>query len=207
MFVTATSATANRSEQMSDTAVTPATRTLDGIDLPVAGTWAIDESHTSVNFKVRHLGLAKTRGRFTKVEGAVQVGERPEDSTVEVTIDATSVDSHDETRDGHLRSADFFDVENHPSITYRSTAVSGKGERWTVDGELTVAGVTRPVALDVEFDGVAGDPWGGSRAGFTASAVVNREDFGLTWNAALEAGGFLVGKTVTIELDVELVRQ
>lgn len=194
---------------MTDTAVTPnpATRSVDGVDLPVAGTWTIDESHTSVSFKVKHLGLARTRGRFAKFEGAVRVGERPEDSTVEVTIDAASVDSHDETRDAHLRSADFLDVENHPSLTFRSTAVSGKGDRWIVDGELTVAGVTKAVTLDVEFDGVAGDPWGGSRAGFTATAVVNREDYGLTWNAALETGGFLVGKSVTIELEVELVRQ
>ena len=194
---------------MSDTTTTtaPATRSLDGVDLPVAGTWAIDESHTSVNFKVKHLGLAKTRGRFTKLEGVVQVGERPEDSTVEVTIDAASIDSNDETRDNHLRSADFFDVEQHPSLTFRSTAVSGKGEHWSVDGELSIAGVTKPVSLEVDFDGVAGDPWGGSRAGFTAKTVVNRGDFGLNWNAALETGGFLVGKTVTIELDVELVRQ
>jgi polyisoprenoid-binding protein YceI len=160
-----------------------------------------------VGFKVKHLGLAKTRGRFGTLQGAVQVGERPEDSSVAVTIDAASIDSNDEKRDAHLRSADFFDVENHPSLTYRSTGVSGQGEQWKVDGELTIAGVTKPVALDVAFDGVAVDPMGGSRAGFTATAVVNREDFGLTWNAALETGGFLVGKTVTIELDVELVRQ
>ena len=193
---------------MSDTTTTaPATRTIDGVELPVAGAWAIDLSHSSVNFKVKHLGLAKTRGRFSTFEGTVQVGERPEDSSVQVSIDANSVDTHDGTRDGHLRSPDFFDVENHPAITYRSTGVRGSGERWTVEGELTVAGVTKPVSLDVEFDGVATDPWGGSRAGFTAKAEVNREDFGLTWNAALEAGGFLVGKNVTIELDVELVRQ
>ena len=192
---------------MSETTTTPATRAIDGVELPVAGTWAIDESHTSVNFKVKHLGLAKTRGRFSTLEGTVTVGERPEDSTVEVAIDAASINSNDETRDNHLRSADFFDVEQHPSITFRSTAVSGKGERWSVAGDLTIAGVTKPVTLDVDFDGVAGDPWGGSRAGFTAKTVVNREDFGLTWNAALETGGFLVGKTVAIELDVELVRQ
>lgn len=193
---------------MSDTTTTaPATRTLDGVELPAAGTWAVDRSHSNVAFRVKHLGLAKTRGRFTAFDGTVVVADDPADSRVDVSIETASVDSNDEQRDAHLRGADFFDVENHPAITYRSTAVRGAGERWQVEGDLTINGVTRPVALDVQFDGVATDPWGGTRAGFTASAQVNREDFGLTWNAALEAGGFLVGKTVTIDLDVELVRQ
>ena len=192
---------------MSDTTTAPATRTIAGVELPAAGPWAIDVSHSSINFKVRHLGLAKTRGRFTAFEGTVQVGERPEDTTVEVTIDASSVDTHDETRDNHLRTADFFDVEHHPSITFRSTGVRGAGSDWVLDGDLTIAGVTKPVALEVEYDGVSTDPWGGTRAGFTARTEVNREDWGLTWNAALEAGGLLVGKTVTLELDVELIRQ
>lgn len=190
-----------------DTTTTPATRTLDGVELPAAGTWAIDRSHSNVAFRVKHLGLAKTRGRFTAFDGTVVVGEDPADSRVDVTIETASVDSNDEQRDAHLRSADFFDVEQHPVMTYRSTAVRGAGDAWQIDGELTINGTTRPVSLDVTFDGVATDPWGGTRAGFTASAQVNREDFGLTWNAALEAGGFLVGKTVTIDLDVELVRQ
>ena len=192
---------------MSDTTTAPATRTLYGIEVPAAGIWAIDVSHSSLNFKVKHLGLAKTRGRFTRFEGTVDVGERPEDTRVDVTIDADSVDTHDETRDGHLRSPDFFDVASHPSLTFRSTGVSGADERWTLTGDLTIAGVTKPVSLDVEYDGVSTDPWGGVRAGFTAKTQINREDFGLTWNAALETGGFLVGKTVTLELDVELVRQ
>jgi len=192
---------------MSDTATTPATRTIDGIELPVAGTWTIDASHSGVSFKVRHLGLAKVRGQFAEFEGVVEIGERPEDTTVAVTIEAASVDTHDGTRDEHLRSADFFDVANHPQLTFRSTGVRGAGSDWVLDGELTIVGVTKPVALAVEFDGVAGDPWGNDRAGFTAKAELNREDWGLTWNAALEAGGFLVGKTITLELDVELVRQ
>jgi len=192
---------------MSDTTTAPATRTIDGVELPAAGAWAIDVSHSSINFKVRHLGLAKTRGRFTAFEGTVQVGERPEDSTVAVSIDLDSVDTHDETRDGHLRSADFFDVANHPAMTFRSTGVRGKGSDWALDGELTIAGVTKPVSLEVEYDGVTTDPWGGTRAGFTAKTEINREDWGLSYNAVLETGGFLVGKTVTIELDVELIRQ
>jgi polyisoprenoid-binding protein YceI len=192
---------------MTDTAVPTATRTVDGLELPAAGTWAIDASHSSVNFKVRHLGIAKTRGRFTGVEGTVEVGERPEDTTVAVTIDAASVETHDATRDEHLRSADFFDVANHPNLTFHSTAVRGAGTDWVLDGELTIVGITKPVSLAVDYEGVGGDPWGGTRAGFTAKAEVNREDWGLTWNAALEAGGFLVGKTITLELEVELIRQ
>lgn len=191
---------------MSDTTTSPAIRTVNGVELPAAGTWTIDVSHSSVNFKVKHLGLAKTRGRFTGFEGTVEIGEDPKDTTVDVSIDAASVDTHDGKRDEHLRSADFFDVAAHPNLTFRSTRVEGRDDEWTLEGELTVAGVTRPVVLDVTYEGVAGDPWGGTRAGFTASAQINREDFGLTWNAALEAGGFLVGKTVTIDLDIELVR-
>jgi polyisoprenoid-binding protein YceI len=189
---------------MSDTTTTPAIRTIDGVELPAAGTWTIDTSHSSVNFKVKHLGVAKTRGRFTQFEGTVEVGERPEDTTVHVTIDASSVDTHDAGRDEHLRSADFFDVANHPNLAFRSTGISGSGDRWTLDGELTIAGTTKPVSLAVDYDGVISDPWGNTKAGFTASTKVNREDFGLTWNAALEAGGFLVGKDVAIELEVEL---
>lgn len=191
---------------MSDTTTTP-TRTIDGVELPAPGTWTIDVSHSSANFKVKHLGLGRTRGRFTRFEGAVEVAENPIESTVTVTIDAASVDTHDDGRDEHLRSADFFDVPNHPSITFRSTGVRGSGDSWKLDGELTIAGVTRPVRLDVGYEGVTTDPWGGTRAGFTATTEVNREDFGLTWNAALEAGGFLVGKNVAIELEVELLRQ
>jgi polyisoprenoid-binding protein YceI len=192
---------------MTDTAVPTATRTVDGLELPAAGTWAIDASHSSVNFKVRHLGIAKTRCRFTGVEGTVEVGERPEDTTVAVTIDAASVETHDATRDEHLRSADFFDVATHPNLTFHSTGVRGAGTDWVLDGELTIVGITKPVSLAVDYEGVGGDPWGGTRAGFTAKAEVNREDWGLTWNAALEAGGFLVGKTITLELEVELIRQ
>ena len=191
---------------MSDTTTTPV-RTIAGVELPAAGIWTIDTSHSSVNFKVKHLGVAKTRGRFTQFEGTVEVGENPRATSVDVRIDAASVDTHDAGRDEHLRSDDFFAVDRHPHLTFRSSSVDGSGEDWTLEGELTVAGVTRPVTLDVTYEGVATDPWGGTRAGFTATTKINREDFGLTWNAALEAGGFLVGKTVSIELEVELVRQ
>jgi len=180
---------------------------MNGLELPAASRWAIDVSHSSINFTVRHLGLAKSRGRFPRFEGVVQVGEQPTDTSVEVSIELDSVDTHDETRDNHLRSPDFFDVANHPTMTFRSTGVRGAGTDWVLDGDLTIAGVTKPVSLEVEYDGVSTDPWGGVRAGFTAKTEVNREDWGLTYNAVLETGGFLVGKNVTIELDVELIRQ
>jgi polyisoprenoid-binding protein YceI len=173
--------------------------------LPAPGTWALDVSHTEVGFSVRHLGLAKVRGRFQSFEGTVHVAEVPEESSVEVTIDAGSINSRDEGRDAHLRGADFFDVENHPKLTFRSTGVRSNGNEWLVDGDLTIKDVTRPVVLEATFEGIASDPWGGSRAAFSASTEIEREDWGLTWNAALEGGGFLVGKKVKIELEVELV--
>jgi polyisoprenoid-binding protein YceI len=185
---------------------TTASATTTGLELPAPGTWTIDASHSSVNFKVKHLGLAKTRGRFARFDGTAEIGDDPRDTRIEVTIDADSIETQDAKRDEHLRSADFLDVANHPQLIFRSTRVEGRDDDWKLEGELTIAGVTRPVALDVTYEGVAGDPWGGTRAGFTASTQVNREDWGLSWNAALEAGGFLVGKTVTIDLEVELVR-
>lgn len=173
---------------------------------PDPGTWSVDASHTEVGFVVRHLGLAKVRGRFGAVEGAVVVGERPEDSSVEVSIDASGIDTRDTARDEHLRSADFLDVAHHPSLTFRSTAVRPAGRHWEVDGELTIRGTTRPVTLATTFEGVGPDPWGGTRAAFSATTEIDRDDFGLTWNVAVEAGGVLVGKKVRIELEVELVR-
>jgi polyisoprenoid-binding protein YceI len=193
---------------MTTTETNPVTRTVDGVEIPATGTFALDASHSHVGFSVRHVMVSKTKGRFTEVDGAVVIAEDPTDSSVEVTIQAASVDTRDETRDGHLRSADFLDVDQHPTLTYRSTAVrpAGKGH-WAVDGELTVKGVTRPVPLEVTFEGGARDPWGGERIGFTATAELEREDFGLTWNQALETGGVLVGKTVKIEIEAEAVRQ
>jgi polyisoprenoid-binding protein YceI len=184
------------------------TRTVDGAEVPTPGTYALDESHTHIGFTARHLVVAKTRGSFASFRGALTVAEDPLASSVEVEIDIASVDSRDEKRDGHLLSADFFDVEQYPTMTYRSTAVRrGDKGRFVVDGELTVRDVTRPVDLVAEFDGAVSDPWGGTRVGFTAKAEVNREDFGLTWNQVLEGGGVVIGKTVTIEIEAELVLQ
>jgi polyisoprenoid-binding protein YceI len=175
--------------------------------LPATGTWSIDPSHSEVGFTVRHLGISKTRGRFATFAGDLVVAERPEDSRVTVTIDPASVDTKDAGRDEHLRSADFFQVAEHPEWTFVTTAVVPQGARWSVTGDLTIAGVTRPVVLDTEVSGLVTDPWGNDRVGFVASTEVNREEFGLTWNAALDAGGVLVGKTVKIDLEVEAVLQ
>ena len=176
----------------------------DDTQVPQPGAYAIDRSHTTVEFVARHLMVTKVRGRFADFSGTLTVGEVPEASHVEVTIDAASISTGDPNRDAHLRSADFFDVENHPTLEFRSTKVDHhRGENWKVTGDLTIRGVTRPVVLDVEFAGAATTPWSTTAIGFTASTEVDREDWGLTWNAALETGGVVVGKRVRIELEVE----
>ncbi len=192
---------------MSTSASTETTRTIPGVDLPPAGAYQIDPAHTDVEFVARHLGISKVRGRFAAFSGTVEIAEDPLVSSVEVTIEAASIDTRSEDRDAHLRSGDFLDVEAHPHLTFRSTGVRHtRGDRFEVDGELTVRGVTRPVTLDVQYLGTARDPWGGDRIAFTASTELDREAFGLTWNQALETGGVLVGKKVRIELDVQAVR-
>jgi polyisoprenoid-binding protein YceI len=170
------------------------------------GTWNIDPAHTTVGFVARHLMIAKVRGRFTGVSGTITVPADRLQSSVEATIELATVDTGDDQRDGHLRSADFFDVENHPTMTFRSTGVKVDGKDMVVTGDLTIKGVTRPVELDVEFDGVGPDPWGGTRAGFTAKTEVSRKEWGLEWNVALETGGVLVGDKVKLELDIEAVK-
>ncbi|MBI2167950.1 MAG: YceI family protein [Actinobacteria bacterium] len=184
-----------------------ATRTVAGQELPTPGTWEIDRSHSSAEFVVRHLMVSKVRGRFGDFAGSVEIGEAPEASSVAVTLQAASIETGESPRDEHLRSADFLDVESFPTLAFRSTGVEAAGKRWKVTGDLTIRDVTRPVVLDVEFGGAAGDPWGGQRAAFSASTEIDREDFGLTWNQVLETGGVLVGKTIKIELEVEAVRQ
>jgi polyisoprenoid-binding protein YceI len=194
---------------MSTTQVpTAPTRSVDGVEVPAAGTYQLDVAHSSVAFSVRHLMVSKTKGRFADFAGTVTIGEDPLDSSVEVEIKTASIDTRDETRDGHLRSPDFFDADVHPVLTYRSTKVTpaGKGT-WTVEGDLTVRDVTRPVPLTVTFEGAAIDPWGNATIGFEAHAELDREAFGLTWNQALETGGVLVGKTVKIDIDAEAKQQ
>jgi polyisoprenoid-binding protein YceI len=176
--------------------------------LPEAGTWTIDPGHSTVGFVARHLMVTKVRGSFTDVEGAATIAEDPLQSSVDVTITTASIATLSADRDAHLRSPDFFDVEQHPTITFRSTGLRHvRGDHWQLDGDLTIKDVTRPVTLDVQFEGLTGDPWGGQRAAFTASTEVDREAWGLNWNVALETGGWLVSKKVKLELDVQLVRQ
>ncbi|MEO7556846.1 MAG: YceI family protein [Acidimicrobiales bacterium] len=192
---------------MTETA-TAVTRTIDAREVPLPGTYAIDTSHTQVGFVVRHLMVSKVRGRFTDFSGTVTVGERPEDSSVEVSVELASVDSGDDKRDGHLRSADFFNTDEHPTMTYTSTSVKPRGDTdWIVEGNLTALGVTKPVTLEVSFEGASLDPWGGTRIGFSADGEINRDDFGVSWNQALESGGVVVGKKVTLDIEAEAIKE
>jgi polyisoprenoid-binding protein YceI len=187
---------------------TPATRTVGGDLLPAPGTWRIDPGHAEVAFVGRHFMLTRIRGRFTDVSGEVHIAEDPAESALSVTIGMASVNSGNDTRDEHLRSAELFDVGRWPTATYRSSRVTWTGgPDATVEGELTIHNTTRPVPLVVRFLGHARDPWGGDRAVFSATGRVNREDFGITWNMALETGGILVSKEVDLEIEVETVRE
>ncbi len=171
-----------------------------------AGTWTVDPSHSTVGFTVRHLMISKVRGRFGTFSGSLTVAGDPLQSSVEATVDLASVDTDDEGRDTHLRGTDFFDVEQHPEMKFVSTGVKEKGGHYALLGDLTIKGVTRHVEFDLDFEGVGRDPWGGTRAGFTARAEINRKDWGLEWNVALETGGVLVGEKVKIELEIEAVK-
>ncbi|HEX7715972.1 MAG TPA: YceI family protein [Marmoricola sp.] len=190
---------------MSTTLPATPTRQVGDAVLPAAGTWEIDPVHADVAFTGRHFMVTKVRGRFTDVSGAVVVGEDLNDSRVDVVIATASVESGSAARDEHLRSPELFDVEQFPEATFRSVSVDWQGTRGVVQGDLTIHGVTRRVPLEVTFEGYVRDPWGGDRAIFSATTRVNREDFGVTWNVALEAGGVLVSKEVTIDIEVETV--
>src|SRR5688572_1675907 len=169
-------------------------------------TWAIDAGHSNVEFAVRHLMISTVRGRFPDVIGTVELdAEDPANSIVDVAVNVASIDTRQEQRDEHLRSADFFDVATFPALTFKSTRVRRDGDDFQVDGYLTIRGVTRPVTLHATEEGRTRDPWGGERIGFSVSTKINRRDFGLTWNQVLEAGGFAVGDEVKITVDVELV--
>jgi polyisoprenoid-binding protein YceI len=171
-------------------------------------TWAIDAGHSNVEFAVRHLMISTVRGRFSDVTGTVQLdADDPANSTIDVTINVASIDTRQEQRDEHLRSADFFDAANFPVLTFKSTRIHRDGDGFQVNGDLTIRGVTRPVTLRVTEEGRTRDPWGGERIGYAAATKINRRDFGLTWNQVLEAGGFAVGDEVKIGVDVELVKQ
>src|ERR1700738_1018336 len=163
------------------------TRDHAGATVPAAGTYDFDASHSDVSFIVRHMMVAKVRGHIAAPSGSFTIAQDPTQSSVEVELDWSTVDTGDANRDAHLKSPDFFDVENHPTISFHSTAVRHvKGDKWAVDGDLTIQKVTKPVVLDLEFNGIGRDPYGNVKAGFSATTKINREDFGLTYNAVLE---------------------
>ena len=184
-----------------------AVRVVEGKEIPPPGRWAIDPSHSSIQFVARHMMISKVRGQFREFFGTIHIDDVPEQSWVEATINADSIDTGDADRDAHLRAADFLDVDRFTEIRYRSTGVHAVADKWEVTGDLTLRDVTRPVTLVVEFCGVATDPRNSLRAGFLGTTEINREDFSVTWNQVLESGGFLVGKGVKIECDVEAVLQ
>ena len=169
----------------------------------VAGTWDIDPLHTEVGFSVRHLMVSKVRGRFTRFEGSFVTAPDPADSSATATIDMTSIDTNNPTRDDDLRSKNFFEVDQHPQMTYQSTGVGADGEEFVLDGDLTAHGISRPVRLRLEVNGFGADPYGNQRCGFTATGSINRSDFGLTFNVPLEGGGVMIGDRIDITLEVE----
>jgi len=171
--------------------------------------WQIDTSHSSVNFSVRHMMISTARGGFSKFSGSVELDEtNPANSSVDVQIDAASSDTRDERRDAHLRSADFFDVENYPFVTFKSTRVEPiDASNGRVIGNLTIKDVTREVVLNTEFIGQAKSPWGTTSYGFEAETKINRKDFGLNWNVALETGGWLVSDEIKISIQLEVVKK
>lgn len=171
------------------------------------GVWTLDMSHSEVGFTVRHAGISKVRGRFKEASAEAHLGNSLADSSLHATVKTASFDSGDANRDGHVRGPDFFDVEKYPEMTFRATSIRGEGEDYVLAGDLTIRGVTRPVDLEVEYTGVAVDPFGATRAGFSAEAEISRKEFGLTWNAVLEAGGLLVADKVRINVEAAMVKQ
>jgi polyisoprenoid-binding protein YceI len=171
--------------------------------------WQLDTSHSRIGFAVKHMMVSTVRGEFKNYTGSLQLDETDfTRSTITGEIEVASIDTRDEGRDGHLKSADFFDVENHPKMTFKSKRIEAKGDNeYTVYGDLTIRGVTREIAIDAEYSGKQQNPWGVTMTGFSGSTTINRKDFGLEWNVALETGGILVGEKVKLELEVELTHQ
>jgi polyisoprenoid-binding protein YceI len=183
------------------------TRTWNGLTIPQPGTYKLDVAHTRVGFVVKHMMVSKVRGHFSKFDGTITIAEDPTQSSVEVTIQADSIDTGVADRDGHLRSEDFLAAEKFPEITFRSKRViAAGGDEFKVVGDLTIRDVTKEVELDVEYGGAGTNPWGQQVMGFTATTEIDREEFGLTWNQTLETGGVLVGKKVKIEIEGEAIR-
>lgn len=176
----------------------------EGIPGYVAGTWDADPVHSHIGFAARHLMVSKVRGKFAKFDVQVVTADNPHDSTVTVSIDPASVDTGNEQRDEDLRSERFLDTANHPAITFKSTSITPDGDKYTMAGNLTIRGVTKPVTLDVEVNGFGPDPFGGTRAGFSATAEINRNDFGVSFNAPIP-GGVMISEKVAIDIEAELV--
>jgi len=183
--------------------------TLAPTDIPgyTVGTWTIDPVHSEVGFTVRHMMVSKVRGKFTGFSGKIVTGADPLDSSVTADIELGSITTGNEQRDAHLRSADFFEVDRTPVMSYRSTSIRRQGSGYVLDGQLTLKGVTRDVPLTLELNGFGPDAYGGTRAGFSATAEISRGDFGINWNAAIEGGGVVVSDKVTIQLEIEAVLQ
>jgi polyisoprenoid-binding protein YceI len=177
---------------------------------PAAGAktaWKLDPIHSIVEFSAKHLMITTVKGRISDIEGTIYTNENdPKSSSVEATLKATSIDTRTDQRDQHLRSADFLNVEKYPEIRFRSTRIEGGKEEFKLTGDLTIRDVTKPITLDVQFEGQTKDPWGGQRVGFSAKGKIDRRDWGLTWNQALETGGVVVGNDIKIELEVQAVR-
>jgi polyisoprenoid-binding protein YceI len=191
---------------MNDGSIT-VTTSAETVTIPgyVAGTWTIDPVHSEVGFAVRHMMVSKVRGKFKTFSGELVTGDNPLDSSVTADIDLASIETGAEQRDNHIRSADFFEVETYPTMTYRSTGVRADGDNYVVDGDLTLKGVTKQVPLTLELNGFGPDPYGGTRAGFTATAEINRRDFGVNFSAPMQNGGAVVADKITIHLEIEAV--
>jgi polyisoprenoid-binding protein YceI len=181
---------------------------MSNVATAVGTAWRVDPTHSHIEFAVRHLMISTVKGSFAEVSGTLIGDESDLDhASIELTIPVAGIDTHENQRDGHLRSADFFDSEHYPAITFRSTSiVRADSDKFTVTGNLTIRGVSKPITLTVHAGGRGRDPWGGERVGYSTTARINRKDFGLNWNQALETGGVLVGDQVTISVDLELVR-
>jgi polyisoprenoid-binding protein YceI len=171
----------------------------------VVGTWDIDASHSTVGFSVRHMMVSKVRGYFREFSGELVTAADPAQSSVTAQIDMDSIDTRQEQRDAHIRSADFFDVGNHTEMTFRSTSVAPHGDDWTVVGDLTIKGITKPVTLKLELNGFGPDAYGGTRAGFSATTEISRKEYGVDIDMPMDGGGVVVGDKITVELEIEAV--
>jgi polyisoprenoid-binding protein YceI len=171
----------------------------------VAGTWNADTTHSEVGFSVRHMMVSKVRGKFDEWEATIVTAQDPAQSSISATIQLNSIDTGNEQRDGHIKSADFFNTDVHAVMTYQSTSITSKGDDWIVDGNLSLHGITKPVQLKVELNGITPDPYGGTRAGFSATAEINRSEFGIEFNMPMDGGGVVVGDKISISIEIEAV--